>query len=149
MTPESHLQFRGGHVDLIRVPVRASSLITPGDLVWSHAGSIRSAREFRAHNDAYWLVGFRKAFLGIAQEFSADGQTTPILVDVSPTSIYEREVAYDAYDVGEGLTADIFSHRMHCLCSVPTELAIARSRDFVDRPTSSLRVSFLSAFHRS
>lgn len=87
MSPESHLQFRGGHVDLIRIPVRASSLITPGDLVWIHSGSIRNVR---ALNDAYWLVGSRKAFIGVAQEFSADGSTTPSGTTRSRSSMQQQ-----------------------------------------------------------
>lgn len=96
-------RYRRGPQTLISVPVATATVIEKGDhivLVSGYAklpSSIADAGDAAANREAA-----ADAFIGIAQEPSANGETKPIAVDISLESIHELTLeAAAAVSVGD------------------------------------------------
>ena len=86
-------RFRRGTQNIIEVPVASATVIEKGDFICLvsgkavPAGSVADAGDAAANREAVADV-----FLGIAQNASADGETDPVLVDISLESIHELDL---------------------------------------------------------
>ena len=144
------LRFRSGQVHLRRVRVEAATVIEAGDLLWLDGSTARPAADFAWSSDlATTQAGFAEKFLGVAHQPSADGETSPVSVDVSPDSVYEFDVSPASYELGQPLGPDenagaLMSRRLE---SASAAAAVARSAEFTAASVSTLRVTLASAFH--
>jgi hypothetical protein len=146
----NHLRFRSGPVQLIKASVDVDSVIEPGDLLYLDSGDARPASEFGWDtNLATTQAAFADAFLGIAHERSAAGDTDLISVDISPQAVYEFDVDASTYGLGDLLGPDEASSSLMTqqLESVATAArAIARVVELSSVSVSKARVTFASAF---
>lgn len=146
----NRLRFRSGQVHLAKVRVDSGTVLEAGDLVFLDSDDVKPAKSFPwTSNLATTQSAFAAAFLGVCHEQSADGDTAPVSVDLSPFSVYEFDVAAGAYEVGDDLAADEnSSHLMNQqLEAVSTgTLGIARSCEYRPSGATALRVTFASAF---
>lgn len=145
------LRFRSGQVHLRKVRVDADTVISAGDLVWLDTDDAKPASDFAwTTNLATTQGNFAAKFLGVAHQSSAAGQTDPISVDVSPTSVYEFDAASAAYEVGQPLGPDENSGELmnQQLEAAAAASAIARAAEYAPA-TSLLRVTFASAYTTS
>lgn len=146
------LRFRSGQVHLRRVPVDAATVIEAGDLVWLDGDDAKPASQLAWGGTlAATQASFAAKFLGIAHQPSLAGDTTPISIDVSGDSVYEVDVASAIYKFGDTLGPDENSSKLtnQSLEAAATANAIARSCEFSTAATSTLRVSFASAYGTS
>lgn len=143
------LRFRSGQVQLVKCRVDANTIIEAGDMVWLDGDDVKPASAFPWGGLLDSQQGFATKFLGIAHQQSQDGDTTPISVDLSPLSVYEMDTPATTYEVGDMLGAD---EQSHTLMNQKIEkvgyksAAIARAVEFKSTASSTLRVSFASAF---
>lgn len=147
----NRLRFRSGQVQLVRCRVDAATVIEAGDLVWLDGDDVKPASAFAwTTNLATTQGNFAAKFLGVAHQPSAAGETAPISVDISPTSVYEMDVSVGAYEVGALMGPDEDSSKLHDQQLETTALAvnaIARSVEYQPAGTDRLRVSLASAYH--
>lgn len=146
----NRLRFRSGQVQLVRVPVDSATIIEAGDLVWLDSGEVKPAADFEWDtNLATTQAAFAAAFLGVAQEPSPEGESTPISVDISPSSVYEFVAASAAYALGAPLGPDESSSTLmnQQLEAAVAASAIARTVEKSDGTVTKVRVSFASAYH--
>jgi hypothetical protein len=145
------LRFRSGQVELHKVRVDSATVIEAGDLVWLDTDDAKPASAFTWTTDLATTQGnFAAAFLGVAHQSSADGETDDISVDLSPFSVYEFDVASDTYEVGDLLGPSSASNLLtdQKLQSVASSsLAIVRAAEYKTAASSLLRVQFASAYH--
>lgn len=147
----NQLRYRSGQVELRKVRVDADTVIEAGDLVFLDNDDAKPASEFTwTSNLATTQAAFAAAFLGVAHQASAAGDTDPVSVDVSPFSVYEMNVAAGTYEVGDLLSPDESSSTLMCqqLEAVASGgLGIARAAEYKASSSTRLRVTFASAFH--
>ncbi|MCA9040451.1 MAG: hypothetical protein KDA65_08900 [Planctomycetaceae bacterium] len=147
----NQLRYRSGQVQLIKVRVDSTTVIEAGDLVFLDTDDVKPASDFNWDTDlGTTQASFAAVFLGVAHQCSANGDTDPISVDVSPHSVYEFDVAASTYEVGDLLGPDESSSELHDqqLEGVASGgLAIARAVEYRSSSSSLLRVNFASAFH--
>jgi len=146
------LRFRSGQVQLRKVRVDAQTVIEAGDLVWLDTDDAKPAADFTwTTNLATTQGNFAAKFLGVAHQPSAQGETVPISVDVSPDSVYEFDVAGASYELGTPLGPDENSGKLmnKQLETAVSTSAIARSAEFTTSTTSTLRVTLASAWTTS
>ncbi len=146
----NRLRFRSGQVQLVRVAVAAETVIEAGDLVWLDGSEAKPAADFDWDtNLATTQAAFAALFLGVAQEPSSEGESTPISVDVSPSSVYEFAAASAAYGLGAPLGPDSASTTLmnQQLEAAVAASAIARTAEASSGSVTVMRVSFASAFH--
>lgn len=145
------LRFRSGQVQLHKFRVDEDTIIEAGDLVYLDTGVVKPASEFTWTTDLPTTQGsFAAQFAGIAHEPSPAGEDTDISIDVSPTSIYEFDVAASTFEVGDLLGPDETSGALHGtqLEKVGSSAAaISRAAEYRTSLSNSLRVSFASAIH--
>jgi hypothetical protein len=144
----NRLRFRSGQVQLVKVPVLQHVEIDVGDLVYLWAGKAFPLSQFP--DDWVDLSDRRKAvpkaFLGIAHQSTASGETEHISVDLSPLAVYEMDVEADTYELGVPLEPCLGMSQ--CLRqSRDSHGAIARAAEYKATRSTLLRVSFCSAFH--
>ena len=147
----NRLRFRSGITQLQKVRVDADTVIEAGDLVWLDDDDAKPASDFTwTTNLATTQSNFAAVFLGVAHQQSAAGDTTPISVDVSPLSVYEFDANAAAYEVGDVLAPDeSSSHLMNQQLEAVASggLGIARAAEYKPASSTTLRVTFASAFH--
>ncbi len=147
----NRLRFRSGQVELRKVRVDASSVIEAGDLVYLDGDDAKPASALTWDtNLATTQAAFAAVFLGVAHQSSDEGESSPISVDVSATSVYEFDVASGTYEVGAVLGPDasgtaLMSGQLEGVVS--RDLGIARSVEYRGSGATKLRVQFSSAFH--
>jgi hypothetical protein len=145
------LRFRSGQVELHKVRVDSNTVIEAGDLVWLDADDAKPASDFPWTTDLATTQGnFAAAFLGVAHQSSAMGETDDISVDFSPFSVYEFDVDSGTFEVGGLLgpshgTNVLMNRKLATVASSP--LAIARAAEYKAVASTTLRVQFASAFH--
>ncbi len=144
------VRFRSGIVDLHKVPVAASTIVAPGDLVFLDEGKAKPAALFpMGETLAATKVAFAKVFIGIAHEASAAGETEEISVDLSPLAVYEVNIAPGASLFGGALAIDGTNTALRSsqlIVTTTANQAIARvARPIVEGETTA-RVMFASAF---
>ena len=143
------LRFRSGQVQLRKVRVDSNTTIAAGDLIWLDSNVARPASDYAWNTDLPTTQAeFAAKFLGIAHQPSAVGETLPISVDVSNSSVYEVDVNPGTYELGQALGPD---ENLSLLMSQQLEAAlaansIARSAEFTTGTVSTLRVNLASAF---
>lgn len=146
----NQLRFRSGHVQLHQLRVDSGTVIEAGDLVYLDTDDVKPASDFSWDTDLATTQGaFAAVFLGVAQHQSADGETDAISIDLSPTSVYEFDVNSATYEVGDSLGPD---ENSSALMSQQLEAAtegcsIARAAEYKASASSTLRVTFASAYH--
>lgn len=144
------LRFRSGQVQLQKFKVEADTVLEAGDLVWLDDDVVKPASDFTWDtNLATTQAAFADLFVGVVHEQSAVGETDPVSVDLSPHAVYEFDAASAAYEVGDELGPDeLSSHLMdQQLEAVATGTrAIARAAEYKPAGSTSLRVTFASAF---
>ena len=147
----NQLRFRSGQVFLHRLRVDSGTTIEAGDLVFLDTDDVKPASDFPFTTDLVTTQGnFAAAFLGVAHQQSADGDTDDLSIDLSPHAVYEFDVNAAPYEVGDLLGPDELSSALmdQQLEAVATaDLAIARSAEYKASSSSLLRVTFASAFH--
>lgn len=145
----NQLRFRRGHVQLHQLRVDSGTIIEAGDLVYLDTDDIKPASDFTWDTDLATTQGtFAAVFLGVAQHQSADGDTDDVSVDVSPTSVYEFDVNSATYEVSDALGPDENSSALmnQQLEAASTGNSIARAAEYKASASSTLRVTFASAF---
>ncbi len=146
----NQLRFRSGQVQLFKLRVESTTVIEAGDLVYLDTDDVKPASDFTWDTDlGVTQAGFAEVFLGVAQEQSAAGETADLSIDLSPFAIYEFDVDSATYEVGESLGPDESSSTLmdQQLEAAGETSGIARSCEYHAAATSTLRVSFASAFH--
>lgn len=149
----NNFSFRSGQVVLQKFRVESNSIIEPGDLVYLDETVARPASELAWNTNLATTQGdFAAVFLGIAHERSEDGESTPISVDVSSTSVYEFVVTTSTFDNGnmlgpEGSGSQLLSQQLASVASAAQ--AIARAAEYAESMVTRLRVTFASAFTTS
>ncbi len=147
----NQLRFRSGQVFLHRLRVDSGTVIEAGDLVYLDGDDVKPAADFPFTTDLATTQGnYAAAFLGIAHQQSADGDTDDLSIDFSPHAVYEMNVNAANYEVGDRLGPDELSAALMSqqLEAVPSaDLAIARATEYKTSATSLLRVTLASAFH--
>ncbi len=147
------LSFRSGQVALQKFRVETTSVVEPGDLIFLDETVIRPASETPWNVDlATTQQDFANTFLGIAHEQSANGESDPLSVDVSATSVYEFDVTSSTFEFGnalgpEGGTSVLLDQQLAFVGTAAQ--AIARAMEYTDQMVTRLRVSFASAYATS
>lgn len=147
----NQLRFRSGQVQLARLRVDSGTVIEAGDMVFLDSDDVKPASDFTWTTDlATTQALFAAAFLGIAHQQSADGDTDDISVDLSPHAVYEFDVNAATYEVGDALGPDenssaLMDQQLEAVASAA--LGIARAVEYRAASSPLLRVTFASAFH--
>ena len=87
-------RYRFGQQTIVEVPVASATVIEKGDFICLvsglavPAGSVADAGDAAANREAV-----ADAFLGIAQNASANGETKPIMVDIGLESVHALDLA--------------------------------------------------------
>jgi len=147
----NQLRFRSGEVQLHKLRVDSGTVLEAGDLVYLDTDDVKPASSFSWTSDlATTQSAFAASFLGVVHHQSADGDTDDVSVDMSPSAIYEFDVAAATYEVGDELGPDELASSLmdQQLEAVGTgTLAIARAAEYKAAAATTLRVTFASAFH--
>ncbi len=147
----NRLRFRSGQVDLHKLRVDDDTVLSAGDLVYLDTDDVKPASEFPFTTDLATTRGnFAAVFLGVCHQPSADGDTTPVSIDLSPLAVYEFDVEPGTFEVGGKLACDgdsdgLSNQQLAKVSSAAT--AIARAAEYKAIASSLLRVQFASAFH--
>lgn len=141
--------YQGGEVDLREVPVASATVIAAGDLVYVASGLAKPAAALAwTTNLATTQAAFADAFIGVAWSSSANGDTTPIFVDVSPQSLYNVAVPSGTFAIGDKLGPDEDPATKLSNSKLETAVAasaIAIAQETHTANTTTLLVSFASA----
>lgn len=146
------LRFRSGQVQLRKLRVLSATVLEAGDLVYldSATNDVKPASSFPWTTDLPTTQSaFAAAFIGVAHQQSAAGDTDDVTVDVSPSSVYEFDTNPAAYEVGDvlgpdELTSTLMNQQLEAVAS--GTLGIARAAEHKPAGSSLLRVTFASAF---
>ncbi|MFW6125430.1 MAG: hypothetical protein ACOC46_04710 [Pirellulales bacterium] len=147
------VRFRSGRVHLAKVRVDSAAVIERSDLVYLDTDDAKPASSFPWDTDLPTTQsGFAALFLGVAHEQSANGDTDPISVDLSPDAVYEFDVASATYEVGDALGPDqdgantqLMDQQLEAVAS--GSLGIARAAEYHAAATTALRVTLASAYY--
>ncbi len=145
------LRFRSGQVELHKLRVDSDTILEAGDLVYLDTDDVKPASEFTWTTDLATTRGnFAAVFLGVCHQPSADGDTADVSIDLSPTSVYEFDVASSTFEVGSLLAPaqNGSALQKQTLQKVTNAThAMARAAEFKAAAATQLRVQFASAFH--
>jgi len=100
-------RYRRGKRQLVRVPVASATVIEKGDFVVLSSGKATTPAQLLADGSEKTTSTLARdaiadVFVGIAEDASASGSTTDILVDVSIDSIYElKQATAEAISFGD------------------------------------------------
>ena len=145
------VRLRSGRVQLIKVRVDSATVIEVGDMVWLDVDDAKPATSFPWNTNLLTTQGdFAAQFLGIAHEQSKSGDTAPISVDISPSSVYEFDANSATYEVGAALGPDQNGGNLQLMnqqleAAVGTS-AIARAVEYKATASTALRVSFATRY---
>lgn len=146
----NQLRFRRGQVELHKFRVDSATVIEAGDLLFLDSDDVKPASDFTWDTDlATTQAAFAAAFVGVAHQQSAAGDTDDVSVDTSPLSVYEFDVNSATYEVGDTLGPDENSSALmnQQLEAASAANAIARAAEYKAASSSLLRVQFASAYH--
>lgn len=147
----NRLRFRSGQVQLQKLRVDSDTVISAGDLLFLDSNDVKPASDFTWDTDLPTTqAAFAAAFVGVAHQQSAAGDTDDISVDVSPHSVYEFDVAAGTYEVGDALGPDelssaLMNQQLEAVAS--GSLGIARAAEYKAATATTLRVTFASAYN--
>jgi hypothetical protein len=147
----NRLRFRSGQVHLHKLRVDSGTVLEAGDMVFLDTDDVKPASDFTWDTDlATTQSAFAAAFIGIAHQQSADGDTDDVSVDLSPHAVYEFDVNSATYEVGDQLAPDeqsqtLMNQQLEAIGSGAD--AIARAAEYKAAAATALRVTFASAFH--
>ena len=147
----NRLRFRSGQVHLHKLRVDSGTVLEAGDMVFLDSNDVKPASDFTwTTNLATTQAAFAAAFLGITHQQSADGQTDDVSVDLSANAVYEFDAASATYEVGDDLGPDelsgaLMNQKLEAVAS--GSLGIARAAEYKAAASTSLRVTFASAFY--
>ena len=146
------LTFRSGQIELRKFRVASDTIIEVGDLIY-----IDNSNQAKPASDFSWNTNlpttqadFSAVFAGIAYSRSADGDTNPVSVNVSPNSVYEADATSATFEVGTPLAPAEGSSTLTTqqLETVADPLnAIARAAEYHEQSSSRVRFTIASAFH--
>ena len=147
------VRFRSGRVHLAKLRVDSATVIEKSDLVFLDSDDVKPASSFTWDTDlATTQSAFAAVFMGVAHEQSADGDTEPISVDLSPDAVYEFDVASATYEVGDLLGPDkdggnnnLMDQQLEAVAS--DSLGIARAAEYKAAAATALRVMLASAYY--
>jgi len=144
-------RFRSGLVQLVRFPVSSGTVIEPGDLLFLSAGVVAPAADFTWTTDlATTQAAFAAAFVGVAYTGSADGETEPVSVDISPLAVYESEANPAAFAIGDLLgpaeTSSALASQTLDQVGAAAQ-AIARAMETTASNSPIVRACFASSIH--
>jgi len=138
----------GGKIVTARVD--SATVIAIGDMVYLDTDDVKPASAFTWDtNIATTQAGFAAVFLGIAVDASANGETTPIRVDISPERIWTMTLVSQTLEVGKTLgPAKAAGNALlsQTLDAAVAASAIARSTEYAASAQTSGKVVFASAF---
>jgi hypothetical protein len=149
----NQVRLRSGQVHLAKVRVDSATVIEKSDLVYLDSDDAKPASDFTWDTDLPTTqAAFAAVFLGVAHEQSADGDTDPVSVDLSPDAVYEFDVASGTYEVGDVLGPDeaaggdeLMSQQLEAVAS--GTLGIARATEYKAAASTRLRVMLASAYY--
>ena len=146
----NRLRFRSGQVQLLKFRVESATVIEAGDLLFLDGHFIKPANDFPWGGDiATTQAAFTASFVGVSHQQSMAGDTDDVSVDLSPHSVYEFDVAFGTYEVGDALGPDELSSALmnQQFEKAKTTYSIARAAEYKADTVTRLRVTFASAFH--
>jgi hypothetical protein len=145
------LRFRSGQVELHKLRVNSDTVLEAGDLVYLDTDDVKPASDFPFTTDLATTRGnFAAVFLGVCHQPSADGETDPVSVDLSPLAVYEYDCDSATFEVGSLLAPDGDSDSLDAqrLAKVSNAAhAIARAAEYKAAAATLIRAQFASAFH--
>lgn len=140
--------FLRGQRDLRKVAVDSATVIAKGDMVWYDGSNdeVVPASDFLwTSNIATTQGNFAAAFMGIAAEASAAGETDPISIDMSPDSVYEIDVPSATYHHDTPLGPDEGSSSLLSQKLETAAAAAAIARSVQNKTGTRLEVKFASS----
>lgn len=144
--------YRSGEQLFVRPAVDSATVIERGDICWLDTDDVKPASSYTwSSSDSATQAAFTAVFLGIADDASPSGDTDPINVDISATSVYEFTCVSATYEIGNTFAVDgngadaIYDQVLEKVATASR--CIARARNRATSSTTKVKVSFASAYH--
>lgn len=143
-------RYRFNQKKLVKVPVDSGTVIDKGDMVALVADKAVRISSISWDTDlATTQAAAAAAFLGIAEESTASGQTADISVDISTESVYEMDCVSATYQIGDPVgpakaTGNAIVDQQ--VVEVAATAAIGRVYRRTNGAATKVHVTFASAF---
>jgi hypothetical protein len=144
--------YRHGNQLFVRPAVDSATVIDRGDFIYLDTDDGKPASSYTwSSSDAATQTAFANVFIGIADEASASGDTNPINVDISATSVYEFTCVATTWEIGATFAVDgngsdaLLDQTLEKVGTVTQGIAKAVNR--ATASTAKVQVTFASAYH--
>lgn len=142
--------YRHGPQLFVRPAVDSSTVIELSDLLYLDTDDVKPASSITWASDAAAQAAFADVFLGVACDASASGETDPINVDISTTSVYEFTCVATTWEVGNTFAVDgdgaaaLIDQTLEKVATATR--CIARAVNRATSSTTKVLVTFASAY---
>jgi len=142
--------YRHGPQLFVRPAVDSSTVIELSDLLYLDTDDVKPASAITWASDAAAQAAFADAFLGVACDASASGETDPINVDISTTSVYEFTCVATTWEIGNTFAVDgngsdaLIDQTLEKVSTVTR--CVARAVNRATASTTKVLVTFASAY---
>lgn len=142
--------YRHGPQLFVRPAVDSSTVIELSDLLYLDTDDVKPASSIAWASDAAAQAAFADVFLGVACDASASGETDPINVDISTTSVYEFTCVATTWEVGSTFAVDgdgaaaLIDQTLEKVATATR--CIARAVNRATSSTTKVLVTFASAY---
>lgn len=142
--------YRHGPQLFVRPAVDSSTVIELSDLLYLDTDDVKPASSITWASDAAAQAAFADVFLGVACDASASGETDPINVDISTTSVYEFTCVATTWEVGNTFAVDgdgaaaLIDQTLEKVSTVTR--CVARAVNRATASTTKVLVTFASAY---
>jgi hypothetical protein len=144
--------YRNGEQVFVRPAVDSAIVIERGDICFLNTDDVRPASSYAYDtSESVTQAAFTAVFLGIADDASPAGDTTPINVDIGATSVYEFTCSSTTWEIGTTFAVDVngtsalFSQVLDKQSAASR--CIARARNRATAASTKVQVSFASAYN--
>lgn len=144
--------YRHGPQLFVRPAVDSGTVIELSDLVYLDTDDVKPASSYTwSSSDAATQAAFANVFMGVACDASPSGDTNPINVDISATSVYEFTCVATTWELGNTFAVD--GNGADALIDQTLEKSgtatacIARAVNRATASTAKVLVTFASAYH--
>lgn len=141
----NRVRLRSGQCQLVKLRVLAGTVVEAGDLVFLDENTVFPLSDWDPLDCPPPLS---QCFAGIAHQSSAPGETNDLSVDISPFAVYELDVVFGAYEVGDTLRPHTDGIKLCSQCldivGAGRGMAIARAVEY-RTGADTLRVSLRSS----
>lgn len=142
--------YRHGPQLFVRPAVDSSTVIELSDLLYLDTDDVKPASSITWASDAAAQAAFADVFLGVACDASASGETDPINVDISTTSVYEFTCVATTWEIGNTFAVDgngsdaLIDQTLEKVATATR--CIARAVNRATSSTTKVLVTFASAY---